>query len=86
MSANEAQPITVSADIDKNLPNNDAPIDARYEILPGGVVWSEHGGYSQELMVVTRQGVYCYKVSLRRNTMSKTRFLAMSQTSLVSFV
>jgi hypothetical protein len=41
-------------------------------ILPGGVIWSEHGGNSQDLVVVTNQSVLCYKVSLLRKSMSAT--------------
>jgi hypothetical protein len=41
-------------------------------ILPGGIIWSEHGGNSQDLVVVTNHSVLCYKVSLQRKSMSAT--------------
>lgn len=43
-------------------------------ILPGGggIVWSEHGGNSQDLVVITNHSVSCYKVSLQRKSMSAT--------------
>lgn len=41
-------------------------------ILPGGIIWSDHGGNSQDLVVVTTKDVLCYKVSLQRKSMSAT--------------
>ena len=37
-------------------------------ILSGGVIWSDHGGSSQDLLVVTRQGVEFFKVSRKRGS------------------
>ncbi len=33
-------------------------------ILPGGVLWSDHGGNSQDLVIVTERGVDIYKARL----------------------
>lgn len=41
-------------------------------ILSGGVIWSDHGGSSQDLILVSKKAVLCYKVSLQRNHMSVT--------------
>ena len=40
------------------------------KILPGGIIWSDHGGKSQDLIVVTTGSVLCYKVSLIRKQMA----------------
>jgi hypothetical protein len=37
-----------------------------------GLVWSDHGGNSQDLVVVTTKAVLCYKISLLRNQMAAT--------------
>lgn len=51
------------------------------EILPNGIIWSEHGGNSQDLVIVTSRGLELYKVStargqckLSRNISIKTHF------------
>ena len=40
------------------------------KILPGGIIWSDHGGKSQDFIVVTTGSVLCFKVSLIRKQMS----------------
>lgn len=37
-------------------------VDDSCSILPGGVLWSDHGGNSQDLVIVTERGVDMYKV------------------------
>jgi hypothetical protein len=51
------------------------------EILPNGIIWSEHGGNSQDLVIVTSRGLELHKVStargqckLSRNISIKTHF------------
>eukprot|EP00978_Attheya_sp_CCMP212_P000008 scaffold19_cov55-Attheya_sp.AAC.1 len=41
-------------------------------ILPGGVVWSDHGGKSQDLIIITTTTVILYKISLSRNSAAKS--------------
>jgi hypothetical protein len=41
-------------------------------VLPDGIVWSDHGGNSQDLVIVTTKSVLCYKISLARNQMAAT--------------
>lgn len=43
-------------------------------ILPGGIIWSEHGGKSHDLVVVTTRSVLCYKISRKRKQMAATHF------------
>jgi hypothetical protein len=53
-------------------------------ILPGcGIIWSDHGGNSQDLVVVTTKAVLCYKISLRRNQMAATHSFRHPQASAV---
>ena len=52
-------------------------------ILKDGVVWSDHGGNSQDLVVVTTYSVLCYKVSLRRKQMSLTHSFPHSATASI---
>lgn len=60
-------------------------VDIKYfsgnEILPNGIIWSEHGGNSQDLVIVTARGLELYKIStargqckLSRNISIKTHF------------
>jgi hypothetical protein len=51
------------------------------QILPEGIIWSEHGGNSQDLAVVTSKGIELHKVSsargqckLSRSIMQNTHF------------
>ena len=43
-------------------------------ILPGGIIWSDHGGNSQDLVIITTRSVLCYKISHKRKQMSATHF------------
>mmetsp|Transcript_42019 Transcript_42019/g.94933 ORF Transcript_42019/g.94933 Transcript_42019/m.94933 type:complete len:199 (+) Transcript_42019:65-661(+) len=47
-------------------------------LLPGGVVWSEHGGNSQDLVLVTTLGAEFYKVSSKRGQCKHIRTLSYS--------
>jgi hypothetical protein len=49
----------------KNIPGN--------QILPGGLIWSEHGGNSQDLVVVTSKGIELHKVSSARGQCKLSR-------------
>ncbi|GAB5037563.1 Hypothetical protein NocV09_08800080 [Nannochloropsis oceanica] len=40
--------------------------DVPCSILPGGLIWSDHGGNSQDLLILTERGLDMYKVSLKR--------------------
>mmetsp|Transcript_33009 Transcript_33009/g.49868 ORF Transcript_33009/g.49868 Transcript_33009/m.49868 type:complete len:804 (+) Transcript_33009:125-2536(+) len=44
-------------------------------VLDGGVIWSNHGGTSQDFVVVTTRAVLCYKVSLQRKQMALSHTL-----------
>lgn len=48
------------------------------QILTGGIVWSDHGGNSQDLMVITTKAVICFKISLSRNQMAVTHTFKQS--------
>jgi hypothetical protein len=54
-------------------------VDIKYfngnEILPNGIVWSEHGGNSQDLVIVTSRGLELYKVSTARGQCKLSRYL-----------
>jgi hypothetical protein len=58
----------------KNNNNNSEEEDSvKYgTILPGGVVWSDHGGKSQDLIIITTTTVILYKISLSRNSAAKS--------------
>ena len=43
------------------------------QILPGGLIWSEHGGNSQDLAVVTSKGIELHKVSSARGQCKLSR-------------
>jgi len=42
-------------------------------ILPGGILWSDHGGNSQDLVIITTLAIRLYKVSLSRSQLAKSR-------------
>jgi hypothetical protein len=52
----------------------DANANKDETILPGGIIWSEHGGNSHDLVVVTTRSVLCYKISRKRKQMAATHF------------
>eukprot|EP00550_Attheya_septentrionalis_P004629 CAMPEP_0198290548 /NCGR_PEP_ID=MMETSP1449-20131203/8368_1 /TAXON_ID=420275 /ORGANISM="Attheya septentrionalis, Strain CCMP2084" /LENGTH=1144 /DNA_ID=CAMNT_0043989057 /DNA_START=135 /DNA_END=3569 /DNA_ORIENTATION=- len=58
----------------KNNNNNEEEEDIlKYgTILPGGVMWSDHGGKSQDLIIITTTTVILYKISLSRNSAAKS--------------
>lgn len=43
------------------------------EILPFGLIWSEHGGNSQDLIIVTTKGIELYKISSNRGQCKLSR-------------
>jgi hypothetical protein len=45
------------------------------KVLPDGILWSNHEGTSQDLIVVTTNALFCYKVSLKRQQLSLTHVL-----------
>eukprot|EP00957_Ditylum_brightwellii_P011061 838631-Ditylum_brightwellii.AAC.1 len=51
-------------------------IPSQTSILPGGVLWSDHGGNSQDLIVITTSCIITYKISLSRNNMARVRTYA----------
>lgn len=50
------------------------------EILSPGIVWSEHGGKSQDLVILTRRGLELYKASLLRGQCKLSRAMAQRTT------
>jgi len=44
-----------------------------HSILAGGVIWSDHGGASQDLTIVSTRGIDMFKVAPRRNQLSFVR-------------
>eukprot|EP00602_Paraphysomonas_sp_CaronLab_P013104 CAMPEP_0185039892 /NCGR_PEP_ID=MMETSP1103-20130426/37291_1 /TAXON_ID=36769 /ORGANISM="Paraphysomonas bandaiensis, Strain Caron Lab Isolate" /LENGTH=1082 /DNA_ID=CAMNT_0027578961 /DNA_START=251 /DNA_END=3500 /DNA_ORIENTATION=- len=56
-------------------------IDIKYfsgnEILPNGLIWSDHGGNSQDLVIVTTRGLELYKVSLARGQCKLSRYMSI---------
>jgi hypothetical protein len=66
-SSDDAMPVPRYKVQDSNANKDDT-------ILPGGIIWSEHGGNSQDLVVVTTQSVLCYKISRKRTQMAATHF------------
>uniref|UniRef100_A0A6U6GXF8 Uncharacterized protein n=1 Tax=Odontella aurita TaxID=265563 RepID=A0A6U6GXF8_9STRA len=53
--------------------SKDDGVTGKTKILPGGVLWSNHGGNSEDLILVTTSSVLFYKISLNRNHMAKSR-------------
>ena len=49
--------------------------DGAPRVVPGGVLWSDHGGTSQDLIVVTTRGADLYKVSSARGQCKLVRTL-----------
>jgi hypothetical protein len=47
-------------------------------ILKRGLIWSEHGGNSQDLIIVTTKGLELYKISTGRNQCKLSRNLAVA--------
>ena len=47
-------------------------------ILPSGLCWSEHGGGSQDLIIVTLKGLELYKVSASRGQCKLSRAITQS--------
>jgi len=45
-------------------------------ILEGGVFWSEHGGGSEDLIIVTTRGLELYKISSQRNQCKLSRTIS----------
>lgn len=43
------------------------------EILPNGLVWSDHGGNSQDLVIITTRGLELYKISCGRGQCKLSR-------------
>lgn len=48
------------------------------EVLPNGIIWSEHGGNSQDLIIVTSKGIELHKISSVRNQCKLSRYIASS--------
>jgi hypothetical protein len=55
-------------------------IDIKYAeenvILNEGIIWSDHGGHSQDLIIVTARGLELYKVSLTRGQCKLSRTIS----------
>jgi hypothetical protein len=47
-------------------------------ILKRGLIWSEHGGNSQDLIIVTNKGLELYKISTGRNQCKLSRYIAIA--------
>eukprot|EP01031_Cornospumella_fuschlensis_P037184 gene37184-45133_t len=47
-------------------------------ILKGGVIWSDHGGNSQDLVLVTSKGLELFKISAKKNVCKLSRVVAQS--------
>ncbi|RYH31191.1 hypothetical protein EON65_03235 [archaeon] len=45
-------------------------------ILKGGVMWSDHGGNSQDLVLVTSKGLELFKISAKKNVCKLSRVVA----------
>jgi hypothetical protein len=60
-------------------------IDIRYPhenaILPSGVMWSDHGGNSEDLIIITSRGMELYKVSQLRDQCKISRVISQPITS-----
>ncbi|GMH76939.1 hypothetical protein TL16_g07241 [Triparma laevis f. inornata] len=67
IGSKRSDPWRIDVAIDKSVATSDTTI------LPGGIVWSDHGGNSQDLTIVTSHGVVMYKVSPSRNQLAKVR-------------
>lgn len=67
IGSKRTDPWRVDVGIDKSIATSETTI------LPGGVIWSDHGGNSQDLTLVTSHGVSMYKVSTGRNQLAKVR-------------
>lgn len=56
-------------------------VDIKYmsgnEILENGLIWSEHGGNSQDLVIVTSRGLELYKVSIARAQCKLSRYISI---------
>lgn len=52
-------------------------------ILPDGIIWSDHGGRSQDFTIISTKAVLCYKISLRRNQCQITHSFRNPDASVV---
>jgi hypothetical protein len=52
--------------------NNTKAEPEREKLLPGGILWADHGGNSQDLVLVTTKAIRFYKVSLMRKQLAKS--------------
>jgi len=50
------------------------------KILPPGIIWSEHGGKSQDLVILTTRGLELYKASLLRGQCKLSRAMGQRTT------
>jgi hypothetical protein len=48
------------------------------EILANGVIWSEHGGNSEDLIIVTNKGLELYKINNKKSYCKLSRTVAQS--------
>jgi hypothetical protein len=55
----------------------DIKASSENEILHHGIIWSEHGGNSQDLVVLTSRGVELWKVSPARGQCRLSRFISV---------
>jgi len=60
-------------------------VDIRYAsdnaVLPGGVIWSDHGGNSEDLVLATSRGLELYKISQVRNQCKLSRVVSQHASS-----
>lgn len=51
-------------------------VDTKASILPEGIIWSEHGGGSQDLICITTGGMELFKITSKRATCRLSRLIA----------
>ena len=57
--------------------------DITNKILKDGIIWSEHGGTSQDLIIITESGLEFHKVSSKRNTCKCSRVISESSDTII---
>jgi hypothetical protein len=65
--------VTVGGDISHTIRIKQSGWTSTNAIVPPGLVWSDHGGHSADLVILTKQGLQLYKVSVVRQQCKLSR-------------
>ena len=54
-------------------------------ILENGIIWSDHGGDSQDMIIITLRGLEIYKISTKRNQCKLSRSISQGYSITANF-